>query len=48
MSRDTRPILTRLRRKLDVLHLDMQLQHDPRYHDVAEMLALLNLLEGKK
>jgi hypothetical protein len=48
MTKDTRPILTRLRRKLDVLHLDLQRENDRRYHDVAEMLALLDLLEGKK
>jgi hypothetical protein len=48
MTKDTRPILTRLRRKLDVLFLDFQRENSNRYHDVAEMLALLDLLEGRR
>jgi hypothetical protein len=48
MTKDTRPILTRLRRKLEVLHLDLQRENDSRFHDLAEMLALLDILERKQ
>ena len=48
MPNDTRPILIRLRRKLDVMLTDMQRENDRRHHDIEEMLALLDILEGKQ
>ena len=48
LDENRRPILARLRRKLDVLHTDLRRENDRRYHDVAEALALLDILEGKQ
>lgn len=41
----TNPITIRLRRKLEILKLDLKARGDVRYHDVNEALALLDLLE---
>ena len=48
MPNDTRPILIRLRRKLDVMLVDMRRGNTVHYRDIEEMLALLDLLEGKQ
>lgn len=39
------PVLIRLRRKLEILRLDLKAKGDLKYHDVNEALALLDLLE---
>lgn len=41
------PILVRLRRKLEILRLDLKAKQDVKYHDVNEALALIDLLEKK-
>ena len=41
----TNPITTRLRRKLEILKLDLKARGDVKYHDVNEALALVDLLE---
>ena len=45
MNTETRgAVLHRLRRKIEVMHLDMKAQHNTRYHDLAEMLRLVEML----
>ena len=38
-------ILSRLRKKLEVMHRDFQTSGNARKHDVAEMLDLVDILE---
>lgn len=46
MDTETRKAaLQRLRRKIEVMYLDMKAQHNTRYHDLAEMLRLIEILE---
>ena len=46
MDADTRnAVLHRLRRKIEVMHLEFKAQQNHRYHDLAEMLRLVEMLE---
>lgn len=38
-------VLHRLRRKIEVMHLDLKALNNTRYHDLAEMLKLIEMLE---
>ena len=40
-----KPIIKRMRRKLEVMHLDCKSSGDIVYHDVKELLALIDMLE---
>jgi len=44
---NTDPLMIRLRRKLEILKLDLRAKGDVKYHDVNEALALMDLLEKK-
>lgn len=45
MTPDQRAVLHRLRRKIEVMHLDLKAQNNMRYHDTQEMLALIDILD---
>jgi hypothetical protein len=45
MPPNTRTTLMRLRRKAEIVHNDLKAQNDNRYHDLAEILNLIALLE---
>jgi hypothetical protein len=45
MTEDQKAALKRLRRKVEIMHLDLKRANNTRYHDTAEMLALIALLE---
>ena len=45
MTENQKTALKRLRRKVDVMHRDLKTQGNARYHDTAEMLALIEILE---
>ena len=47
MNEDTRAILSRLRRKADILRLDMKARNMTQAHDLAEMLTLIDMLEAR-
>ena len=38
-------IMIRLRRKVEIMRLDMKAQNNPKHHDCNEMLSLLDMLE---
>lgn len=38
-------IIARLRRKAEIVRLDTKAKQDPIYHDMNEMLSLLDMLE---
>jgi hypothetical protein len=38
-------IITRMRRKIDVVRLDAKARQDVLYHDMDELLSLLDMLE---
>jgi hypothetical protein len=38
-----KPIIKRMRRKLEVMHLDCKSSGDIVYHDVKELLALIDM-----
>ena len=44
---DIQIILLRLRRKADVLRLDMKSRGMTQSHDLAEMLTLIDMLEAR-
>lgn len=48
MTEDQKIALGRLRRKVEIMHLDMKAQNNMRYHDTAEMLALLDIVERSR
>lgn len=39
------PTTVRLRRKLEILRLDLKVKNDHKYHDVKECLSLLDIIE---
>ena len=45
MTEDQKAVLKRLRRKIEIMHMDLKAQHNGRYHDTSEMLALVEILE---
>jgi hypothetical protein len=38
-------VMGRMRRKLEIMKLDRKAQQDSVYHDMGELLALLDMLE---
>jgi hypothetical protein len=38
-------IITRMRRKVDIIRLDAKARQDVLYHDMNELLSLLDMLE---
>ena len=38
-------IINRMRRKIDIVRLDTKAKQDPIYHDMSELLSLLDMLE---
>ena len=40
-------IITRMRRKIDIVRLDAKARQDVLYHDMNELLSLLDMLERK-
>jgi len=38
-------IIARMRRKIDIVRLDTKAKQDPIYHDMNEILSLLDILE---
>ena len=38
-------IITRMRRKIDIIRLDAKARQDVLYHDMNELLSLLDMLE---
>jgi hypothetical protein len=43
--KDREAIMIRLRRKVEIIRLDMKAAGNPRYHDCNEMLTLVDMLE---
>jgi len=38
-------ITSRMRRKIDIVRMDTKAKQDPIYHDMNELLSLLDMLE---
>ena len=38
-------ITKRMRRKIDIIRMDTKAKQDPMYHDMNELLSLLDMLE---
>lgn len=45
MTADQIAILKRIRRKAEIMRMDMKAKNDQAYHDVGEIIALLDLME---
>jgi hypothetical protein len=45
MTTDQHAILKRLRRKAEIMKIDLKAKHDPKYHDMNEILSLLDMME---
>lgn len=45
MNTDQRAIMKRLRRKAEVLKMDLKAKNDLKYHDMNEILSLLDMME---
>jgi hypothetical protein len=45
MGMNQEPALKRLRRKAEILRMDMKARGNPQYHDMNEMLSLIDILE---
>jgi hypothetical protein len=45
MTPDQQLILKRIRRKAEIIRLDLKAKNDPKYHDAGEILSLLDLME---
>lgn len=45
MTTDQIAILKRIRRKAEIMRLDLKAKNDPKYHDAGEILSLLDLME---
>ena len=45
MNTDQHAILKRLRRKAEILKMDLKAKNDPKHHDMSEILSLLDLME---
>jgi len=46
MNSDQHAILKRLRRKAEILKMDLKSVDDMKHHDVNEMLLLIDMLEN--
>lgn len=38
-------VLKRMRRKLEIIQMDRKAQNDALYHDMSELLSLMDMLE---
>jgi len=45
MTTDQLTILRRIRRKAEIMRMDLKARNDPKYHDAGEILSLLDLME---
>ena len=45
MTENQKAAMKRLRRKVEVMHLDLKAAHNTRHHDTAEMLTLIEIVE---
>jgi len=45
LTTDQQAIIQRIKRKAEIMRLDMKLKNDPKYHDAGEILSLIDLLE---
>lgn len=45
MTPKQKAALKRLRRKLEVMHFELRQANNTRHHDLADMLALVEVLE---
>lgn len=45
MNSDQHAILLRIKRKAEIIRLDLKAKNDPKYHDAGEILSLIDLLE---
>jgi len=45
MNVDQRAIINRIRRKAEIMKLDLKATANPKYHDANEILSLIDLLE---
>jgi len=45
MTENQQAALKRLRRKVEIMHTELRAQNNLRYHDTAEMLNLLAIVE---
>lgn len=45
MDENQHAALLRLRRKIEIMHMDLKALNNTRHHDTAEMLALLAIIE---
>ena len=45
MTPDQKVLLKRLRRKIEIMHMDLKALANTRHHDTAEMLKLVEMLE---
>jgi hypothetical protein len=45
MTPDQHAILKRIRRKAEIMRMDLKAKNDPKYHDAGEILSLLDLME---
>ena len=48
MNSDQHAILKRLRRKAEILQMDLKSVDDMKHHDVNEMLLLIDMLENNQ
>lgn len=46
MTADQIAILKRIRRKAEIMRMDMKAKNDQAYHDAGEIIALLDLMEN--
>ena len=45
MNSDQHAILKRIKRKVEIMRLDLKATNNPKYHDAGEILSLIDLLE---
>jgi len=45
MNSDQQAIIKRIRRKAEILKLDLKATANPKFHDTNEILSLIDLLE---
>lgn len=45
MNSDKQAILKRIRRKAEIMKLDLKANGNPKHHDANEILSLIDLLE---
>ena len=48
MNSEQYAIIKRLRRKAEILHMEMKRKGDLQYHDMREIILLIDMLEKKQ